>query len=159
MKKLALFTLSLLILAACSASEAVRGNLVQDYQLKDVQAGVDTQSDILRKLGSPTTKAPFDDNVWYYLGQKTEKHGILDPKVVEERIVQVQFDANGVVKAVNQGKPDRLDIPYDRDKTPTSGNEMTALQQLLGNMGRFNKSGQPNNTPRGSGEDATIPGR
>ena len=158
MKKFILCTFTLIVLAACSASEAVRGNLVQDYQLKDVKVGTDTQSDILQKLGSPTTKAPFDDNVWYYLGQKTEKHGILDPKVVEERVVQVQFDANGIVKAVNQGAPERLDIPYDRDKTPTSGNEMNAMQQLLGNMGRFNKM-QGANTPRGSGEGTNIPGR
>lgn len=158
MKKFILFTIALFGLAACTASEAVRGNMIQDYQLKEIKTGVDTQSDILQKLGSPTTKAPFDDNVWYYLGQKTEKHGILDPKVVEERVVQVQFDSNGIVKAVNQGAPERLDIPYDRDKTPTSGNEMNAMQQLLGNMGRFNKM-QGANTPRGSGEGTNIPGR
>ena len=34
----------------------------------------------------------------------------------------------------------RIDLPYARDKTPTTGNEITAVQQLLGNLGRFNRA-------------------
>ena len=130
---------SVLATGACTPVRDVRGNLLQDYQIATVQAGTDTQSDVLRKLGSPTTKAPFDDKVWYYLGQETEKRGILDPEVKNERIVAVFFDGNGVVTNVQNVDPKRNDVPYVREKTPTSGNELTVMQQLLGNMGRFNK--------------------
>jgi outer membrane protein assembly factor BamE (lipoprotein component of BamABCDE complex) len=141
-------------LTACTPTEAVRGNLLQDYQLSEVKAGVDTQSDVLQKLGSPTTRAPFDDSVWYYMGQRTEKHGILDPKVVQERIVKVTFDPNGVVQSLKTEDGHRMDIPYERAKTPTSGTEVTIMQQMLGNLGKFNKAG---GEPHGSGEGADAP--
>ncbi len=144
------------MLAACTPSEAVRGNLLQNYQLAEVKAGTDTQSDVLKKFGSPTTKSPFDDSIWYYMGQRTEKHGILDPKIVEERIVQVRFDKDGVVQEVKMEDPNRLDIPYERSKTPTSGSEVTVMQQMLGNLGKFNKAGN-GNEHHGSGEGADSP--
>ena len=62
-----------LLCASCTPVHNVRGNIVQDYQLSEVLTGQDTQTDVLRKLGSPTTKAPFDENVWYYIGQEMEK--------------------------------------------------------------------------------------
>jgi outer membrane protein assembly factor BamE (lipoprotein component of BamABCDE complex) len=160
------FILCLLVSTAfaasgCTPTEAIRGNLLQNYQLSQVKPGVDTQSDVLKKLGSPTTKAPFDDNTWYYMGQRTEKRGILDPKIIQERIVIVRFDpTSGVVQEVKSDvDPHRLDIPYERDKTPTSGSEVTIMQQMLGNMGKFNKAGAANGELHGSGEGTSIPGR
>ena len=141
MKKYGLWAgVALIALGACTPTKNVRGNLLQDYQVSAVQAGVDTQSDVLRKLGSPTTKAPFDEKVWYYLGQETEKRGILDPEVKNERIVVVSFDEKGTVANIQNVDPKRNDVPYVREKTPTSGQELTFMQQLLGNMGRFNKA-------------------
>ncbi len=128
--------------AGCTPTHTVRGNLVQDYQLEEVKKGTDTRTDVLKKLGSPTTKAPFDDNVWYYLGQEMEKKGILDPKVVNERILVVFFNEEGIVDDIQDVDPNRIELPYSRRKTPTSGNEITVLQQLLGNLGKFNTEEQ-----------------
>ena len=36
---------------------------------------------------------------------------------------------------------ERLDIPKVRRKTHTGGNEITALEQIIGNVGKFNKNG------------------
>lgn len=132
--------LSLAAFSACTPTVAVRGNLLEPQALGDVQPGVDTQADVMRKLGSPTTKAPFDENVWYYLGQRTEKNGILDPKITEERIVRLTFNQKGILDHAEDVSGHREDIPYSREKTQTSGNDITVLQQLLGNMGRFNKA-------------------
>lgn len=135
---LACAALSATIIAGCTPTHNTRGNLLQDYQLSEVRPGVDTRTEVLRKLGSPTTRAPFDDNVWYYLGQETEKRGILDPEVKSERIVEVTFDKSGTVKDVQDIPNNRIDIPYVRSKTPTSGNDITVMQQFLGNLGKFN---------------------
>lgn len=148
--------LCLLLTSACAPTEAVRGNLLQDYQLAEVKTGTDTQSDVVHKLGSPTTIAPFDSNVWYYMGQRTVKHGILDPKIVDERVVVVTFDKSGILQTVKDDRPKRLDFPYDHDKTPTSGNDVTVMQQMLGNLGKFNKAGNAKG-PAGSGEDPNGP--
>lgn len=124
--------------AACTPTSHVRGNIVEDFRLAEVVPGEDSRTDVLKKLGSPTTKATFDENTWYYIGQETEKRGILDPEVVEERIIVVTFNDEGLVDTVQDVDNNRIDLPIARDKTPTSGNEVTVMQQFLGNLGRFN---------------------
>lgn len=144
MTRLALaLILPVLTFSACTPMVANRGNLLEDYQMKEIQPGVDSRDEVVRKLGSPTTIAPFDDNTWYYLGQKTSKSGILDAKVTAERIVVVTFNAqDGLVDRVVERRDGREDIPLVQRKTPTTGNEFTVLQQMLGNLGKFNKEAE-----------------
>lgn len=130
------------ILAGCAPVAATRGNLVQDYQIERIQENRSSKSEVMRTLGSPTARDPFNDNVWYYIGQRTEKYGVLDPEVVEERIVRLTFNEGGKLAKISKITPERLQVPYAGDKTPTSGNEVTILQQFLGNIGRFNKPQQ-----------------
>jgi len=138
-------------LPGCAPTVAERGNMLKDYQIADVKPGVDTDHDVLLKLGSPTTRAPFDEKTWYYFGQETAKHGIFDPKITKERIVVVTFNDQNVVNTIQDVPSDRLDLPIARDKTPTSGSEMTVLQQFMGNMGRFNKEKKDNPADIGGG--------
>lgn len=107
--------------------------------MAEVTPGISTKTNVLKSLGSPTTIAPFDDNVWYYIGQKMEKRGIFDPKVVEEKVVVVAFDEEGIVQTMEEIDAERIDIPKSREKTPTGGNDVTVIEQLLGNVGRFNR--------------------
>ncbi len=132
---------ALLSLAACAPTVAERGNMLEDHQLTAITAGKDTRSDVLRVFGSPTTQAPFDENMWYYIGQETQKRGILDPDITKERVVAVKFAADGTVDYVRELPRDaRVDVPIERTKTTTKGNDYTFMQQLLGNLGRFNKA-------------------
>ena len=117
---------------------AQRGNLLEDHQMQQITVYESTRSDVLRNLGSPTTKSTFDENVWYYIGQETHKKGIFDAEVKEERIVVVAFNEEGYVDAMEEIDRERLNIPYVREKTPTHGNETTIMQQFLGNLGKFN---------------------
>jgi outer membrane protein assembly factor BamE (lipoprotein component of BamABCDE complex) len=133
---------------ACSPVTSQHGNMLQDFQVEEVKPGEHTRSDVLRILGSPTTQSTFNNNVWYYIGQETEKRSILDHEVTDERIVAVGFDENGIVQTLEHLDGDRQNIPYTRTKTPTHGNDLTFMQQLLGNLGRFNG---------GNSQKVTIP--
>ncbi len=127
---------------ACAPMRDTHGNFLKTHDIQSVKIGVDTRVEIVQKLGSPTTIAPFDDKKWYYLGQKTLKKGIFDAKVEQERIVLVQFDEDGVASSIREIDQERIDIPLNEDKTHTGGNEIGAIQQLLGNLGRFNRAGE-----------------
>ncbi len=141
-KQLLLLTIgTALTLGACTPTISKRGNIIEDHQLTELVQGVHTRKDVLRIMGSPTTIAPFDENTWYYIGQETEKRGILDPKVTDERIVVVMFNKKGVVSEVVEKEEGRIAIPVARDKTPTHGNDISVMQQLLGNLGKFNTEG------------------
>jgi outer membrane protein assembly factor BamE (lipoprotein component of BamABCDE complex) len=140
------------LLSACTPTQATRGNIVEDYRMAEIVPGVSTRTSVLQSMGSPTTKAPFDEDIWYYIGQKTEKTGIFDPKVVDKKIVVVAFTPDGIVDTIERIDADQIDVPTVRRKTATSGNEVTILQQLLGNVGRFN-------TPKGSAANTATGGR
>lgn len=128
-------------LAACTPTQATRGNIVEDYRMAEIVPGVSSRTNVLQSLGSPTTQAPFDDNVWYYIGQKTEKTGIFDPKIVDKKVVVVAFSEDGIVQTIEEVDAEMIDVPRVRRKTPTSGNDITVMEQLIGNIGRFNKNG------------------
>jgi outer membrane protein assembly factor BamE (lipoprotein component of BamABCDE complex) len=128
------------LLAACTPTQATHGNKVEDYRMAEVIPGISTRTNVLKSLGSPTTTAPFDDNIWYYISQKTEKTGIFDPEVVEESVVVVAFNEEGIVQTIQPVEANRVDVPRVRRKTPTGGNEVTFLEQLLGNVGKFNRA-------------------
>jgi len=137
------FLLGCTALAVCGCTPTImdRGNMLSDMQMKEITVGTSTKSDVLHTLGSPTTQAPFDENDWFYVGQKLEKKGILDPKIIKERIVEVKFAADGTLADMHELPPGSdINVPYSRDKTPTYGNEVTVVQQFFGNLGRFNKN-------------------
>lgn len=126
--------------SACSPIVASRGNMLADYQIASVLNGQDSKADVMQKLGSPTTQSTFNENVWYYMGQTTEKRGIFDPKVTAERIVMVEFDEMGVVKSIGPLDNNRVNVPISDRKTETAGTELSPIQDLLGNLGRFNNT-------------------
>lgn len=146
-------SLSLCVLgaSACSPTVAQRGNLVEDYQMSEIKVNESTRSDVLRAIGSPTTQSTFDPDVWYYIGQEMEKHGILDPEVVKERIVLVAFNEEGYVQAIQDIDRDRMNVPISKDQTETRGNEVTVMQQFLGNLGKFNPNTNQSSATTGGG--------
>ncbi|MBL4803264.1 MAG: outer membrane protein assembly factor BamE [Alphaproteobacteria bacterium] len=152
-KSLLLISLSVcsLAAAACSPTVAQRGNLIEDYQLAEIKVNESTRSDVLRTIGSPTTQSTFDPDVWYYIGQEMEKRGILDPEVKKERIVLVAFNDEGFVQTVQDVDRERMNVPIAKDQTETRGNEVTVMQQFLGNLGKFNPNTNQSSATTGGG--------
>ncbi len=151
MKILLSLLVSFLVITACTPTKSNRGNLVEDFRMSEITPGISTRTNVLKSLGSPTTVAPFDDNVWYYIGQKMEKKGIFDPEVKDERVVVVAFNEEGIVQTMEEVDTNRTQVPKVRRKTHTGGNEVTFLEQLLGNVGRFNKGAGDENAARTAG--------
>ena len=152
MKPIFLCLIAVLTLVACAPTVTNRGNLLETYQIEQVIPGQDTRDDVVRKIGSPTTIAPFNENTWYYIGQRKAKTAMLDPKITRERIFVVSFANDGYVDTIVERRDGRTDVPIVARKTPTTGNELTFMQQMLGNLGRFN-------TPKGSAANTATGGR
>jgi len=99
-------------------------------------------------LGSPSAISTFQDKKWYYIGEKTEQFAFWEPEVLDRSVLLISFDDQGIVdqtRLFTLGDARDID-PVDR-KTPTEGKDLTLLQQLFGNLGRFNtgegSSGNP----------------
>lgn len=129
---------------ACTPIKATRGNLLAQEQIQQVEPGISHKSDVTRILGTPTSKAIFDDNTWYYVGMHTEQEAFFDPEVVDKRTLKVVFDDMDMVVSVNDVTKEGLDVPIASRTTPTGGQDLTVVQQLLGNIGRFNPESELN---------------
>ncbi|MDE1147901.1 MAG: outer membrane protein assembly factor BamE [Azospirillaceae bacterium] len=127
-------------LSACTPQINNRGNLVEDRRLADIHAGTSTKEDVQKALGSPSSTGTVDANIWYYIGSITENEAFFDPQTVQQRVLQVSFNDQGVVSTVGDLDLDQQQdvTPEDRE-TPTAGHDVTFLEQLMGNLNREKK--------------------
>lgn len=127
-------------LTACAARLATRGNLPDPDLLAEITPGEHTRDEVAEILGSPSSTAVFDQETWYYISEQTETFAFFEPEIISRKVVIFTFDKKGVVTSVKSLKAEdgRFIEPVDRI-TPTAGKEITFIDQLFGNLGRFRK--------------------
>lgn len=143
-------TLTVALLAsACGEIVDQRGHQPVPGTIEKLEVGAQGRDDVLRLMGSPSTIATFGDEVWYYISTKNESTAFLQQRVIEQRVVAVSFGGDGRVREIKQYElKDGKEVAMVTRKTPTAGKELTVLEQILGNVGKF--AGPKKNVP-GSG--------
>jgi outer membrane protein assembly factor BamE (lipoprotein component of BamABCDE complex) len=137
-----------LAVSACTPRIDQRGNKPDEEQVVLINPGVDDKNRVAELIGTPSTISTFDDRTWYYISKRTETTAFFDPDVVDQEILAISFDEQGVVDNMRiYGPEDGRTIAYVDRTTPTEGNELSFIQQLLGNLGRFNPEGDDAPSP------------
>lgn len=132
----------LLAASACSPVIETRGNMPQIDQLEQIRPGEHRREDIAALLGSPSSTSLFDNETWYYIASRKEFFAFYAPEEIDRMVVAIRFDDAGTVQDMRiLGMEDGRRVELVRRETPTAGTEMTILQQLLGNIGRFGDAG------------------
>lgn len=127
------------LLAACVPMEETRGHTYHGNLMQEVKPGEQTRQDVLNQFGSPSSVSGFEDSTWYYISTTTEKHAFMKPEIAQQNVVAIEFDESGKVGKVKRyTMKDGKRIDFAEDQTPTEGHSMGVLEQLLGNLGRFN---------------------
>lgn len=125
-------------LAACGGTVQVRGNIPEAEDVAVIEPGVHSRQDIVDLLGSPSTISTFQDSKWYYIGQKTQEFAFMKPEVIDRSVLVVTFNESGYVEqTASYTLADAQEIEPVERITPTEGRDLTLLQQLFGNLGRF----------------------
>src|SRR6185436_2318623 len=83
---LAVATLAVGGLSACSPITSYSGFQAIDSDPKDVKVGTDTKSTVRAKLGSPSVTSTFDPNVWFYMNLVKQRVAFQKPHVVTRNI-------------------------------------------------------------------------
>jgi outer membrane protein assembly factor BamE (lipoprotein component of BamABCDE complex) len=126
-----------LMLAGCTPIIANRGNMLDEDRIAQVKTGSSSKNDVFEALGSPSVVSTFDDNTWYYVGQRTEREAFFKPVVTDRKLIAVQFDDTDHVKSMDRvGLDQAVDIEPLEQTTPAVGREITFMEQLIGNVGR-----------------------
>jgi outer membrane protein assembly factor BamE (lipoprotein component of BamABCDE complex) len=130
-------TIALLIatagLTGCQTGDVMNGGYIFDQQSLDLVPVGSSREQVLLSLGTPSTTATFDGEVFYYISQKrTRAVAFMKPHLVDQSILAIYFDKDGVVRqranyTLKDGKP----FDMISRTTPTGGRDMTFLQQVL----------------------------
>lgn len=139
-------TLVALIAAAtitgCAADVSQRGNLPSPDKLAELHPGTTTKDQAAKILGTPSSVSVFNDKDWYYISRRTKQVAFFDPDVLDQQVYILRFDDKGVLAAVDhRDLKDGKEIEPVARTTPAPGRELSFLEQLVGNLGRFNSSG------------------
>jgi outer membrane protein assembly factor BamE (lipoprotein component of BamABCDE complex) len=135
----ALLCVAALGLAACAPEVSTHGYRFDEPTLAQLEPGRTTRDGTLQMLGSPSSIATFDDRVWYYVSQRTERMSFYQEDVVDQKVITITFDDRDVIQSIDrQGLQDAKEVALVDRETPTSGSELSMLEQFIGNIGRFN---------------------
>jgi outer membrane protein assembly factor BamE (lipoprotein component of BamABCDE complex) len=124
--------------AACQNMEDIRGFAPAPGAVDKLEVGTQSREDVQRLIGSPSAVATFNPNVWYYISEKQEGWGPSRPWITDQNVIQITFSESGRVDKIKYyDMKDAKNITMVARITPTSGKELTVLEQILGNVGRF----------------------
>ena len=138
----AMAILSSLALSACTPTIATHGHTLDEAAIAQIEPGRSSRQEVMQLLGSPSSLASFDDRVWYYVSQRTEKVSFYQEDLVEQDVITIAFDEQGVVDKIDRhGLEQTAAVEPVERVTPTAGEAPSLLKQFLGNIGRFGSSG------------------
>lgn len=130
---------AMIVIGGCTARIDQRGNKPDEDQVVQINPGVDDKNRVAELLGYPSTMSTFSDKTWYYISKRTKTIAFWTPDLLEQEVLQIHFDDQGIVQDMKvYTEKDGQQIAYVDRVTPTPGTELTLLQQLLGNLGKFN---------------------
>ncbi len=123
--------------------------------MTQIHPGKTTKDQVVKILGTPSSVGVFNEKNWYYISERTKQFAFFKPQVTDQQVYVVSFNDDGVVKAVDHKKlQDGQEVVPVARVTPAPGRELTFLEQLLGNLGKFNGGGGGGETSGASARPA-----
>lgn len=136
---LVLTSCAVLAVAGCSSTNALQlgetinhGYLVDEEALAMVPEG-SSREQVLLALGTPSTTATFDNEVFYYISQtRSRPVAFMNPRVVDQRVLAVYFGGDGRVTNIAQyGLQDGRVFDFISRTTPTGGRDQSFIAQMI----------------------------
>ncbi|WP_292242649.1 outer membrane protein assembly factor BamE, partial [Mesorhizobium sp.] len=92
-----------------------------------------SREQVLLALGTPSTKATFDNEAFYYISQTRKRYVAFDkPRLVDQKVLAVYFGEDGrVTQIANYGLKDGKVFDFISRTTPTGGKDQNFLSQII----------------------------
>src|SRR5689334_22714560 len=118
-------------LAGCFTQTYQRGYVLADGALEQIPLGA-TQEQVLIILGTPSTVATVNGEVFYYISQRGEQTAFMPQKIVDQRVIAVYFDKNRRVERLADYRlQDGKVFDFVSRTTPTGGRELSYLNYMF----------------------------
>ena len=123
---------------ACAPVIDNRGYFFDDRSVENIEKGVTNQSAVRDRFGSPTSVSKINNEAYYYIYSRFVTESYRAPEEVDRKVLAIYFDKNKTVRDLAvYGLEDGIIVPIVARTTQTQGSELSALQQIFGNIGRF----------------------
>ena len=119
-------------LGGCFSETYQKGYIVPEGALEQIPIGA-SQDQVLIVMGTPSTVATLNGEVFYYISQRAERPVMfMNQKVVDQRVIAIYFDKNRqVMRLADYGLKDGKIFDFISRTTPTSGQELSYLTPLF----------------------------
>jgi outer membrane protein assembly factor BamE (lipoprotein component of BamABCDE complex) len=119
-------------LGGCTGEQFQKGYILPAGALEQIPIGA-SQDQVLIVMGTPSTVATLNGEVFYYISQRSErKVAFMNQHVVDQRVIAIYFDKNRQVQRLaNYGLQDGRIFDFISRTTPTSGQELSYLTPLF----------------------------
>lgn len=142
MRHLLLAACLLAAASACTPLRSHQGYIVDADLVNSVRPGIDNRQSVLATLGTPSFAAQFNQGDWYYVARDSRNYAFNSPRVRDQLVLQISFDAAGNVAAIRRSDAKQVAAidPYGKI-TPTLGRKRGFFQDLFGNIGAVGAAG------------------
>jgi len=128
-----------------------RGYIPDNAAIESIRPGVDNKLSVASRLGSPSTKGDFSGETWYYISATQESYMFRKPQTTDQNVLAIRFDSDELVQDVaHYSLADGKVFAFSQRTTPTRGRELTFLEQMFGNLGRFGVQEEDSGPTRGT---------
>jgi outer membrane protein assembly factor BamE (lipoprotein component of BamABCDE complex) len=120
-----------LALAGCAETQT-KGYVLNPSAIDQIPVG-SSQEQVLVVLGTPSTVATIDGEVFYYISTQTEKPiAFMRASVVDQRVLAVYFDKSRKVERIaNYGIQDGKIFDFVTRTTPNIGKDRSFIGQVF----------------------------
>ena len=140
MKKLFIFFIISLFISACTLKKVEKHHGVHFLNKKQEKLTINlsNKNDILKLLGSPSTKSTFDNNIWIYIENKTTTGSLMvlgKKETSINNVLLLEINHQGLlvkkqIKNINQMK----NISFDKNETYIQYSKKTFIYDFLSSM-------------------------
>ena len=119
------------VLAGCG-EQFQKGYVLPPGALEQIPIGA-SQDQVLIVMGTPSTVATLNGEVFYYISQRSERPiAFMNDKIVDQRVIAIYFDKKRQVRRIaNYGLKDGAIFDFISRTTPTSGQEINYVAPLF----------------------------
>ena len=132
-------------LLACAPVIDNRGYVFDESLLPQLVVGTTSEADIITIMGSPSTVSTLNGGAYYYISSRFITEAYRAPRETERRVLAIFLDEDKKIRDLGfYTLEDGKIVTIVERTTETQGRELTFLQQIFGNLGRF-ESGDGSN--------------
>nr|WP_246259334.1 MULTISPECIES: outer membrane protein assembly factor BamE [Chelativorans] len=142
------------VASTLNARETLTQGYVIDPQALELVPVGSSREQVLLALGTPSTTATFDNEVFYYISQKRVRGAaFMNAKLVDQQVLAVYFGPDQrVTQIAHYGLQDGKVFDFISRTTPTGGRDQNFIAQMIAGVARGAPPANPLGAAGGGGQ-------